>query len=109
MSKKPKHGDLQVWWVPQVPMKSFRVDVATVVEGKLLLDALAQYDLFQFHNNVKPDYSNAGGLQIFDANDHGDGPEGSWVDWYCEDGEDIEYYDLEDLRHRIPQTELTAR
>lgn len=24
---------LQVWWVPQVPMKAFTVDVATVEEG----------------------------------------------------------------------------
>ena len=34
---------LQVWWVPQVPMKAFTVDVATVEEGERnSLDKAAQ-------------------------------------------------------------------
>ncbi|GAG34679.1 unnamed protein product, partial [marine sediment metagenome] len=31
----PKKGDLQVWWIPQVPMKAFTVPVKTVEEAKL--------------------------------------------------------------------------
>ena len=69
---KPKTGSLKVWWIPQVPMKAFEVNVANVVEGKLLLDALAEYDLFQFKSKVKPDYSNAGGLVVFDGTE--------WID-----------------------------
>lgn len=71
-------GDLKVWWVPQVPMKAFEVDVASVEEAAKLLNVLADYDAFQFENNVKPDYCNAGGLMRYE-----DG------DWYDEEtGED---------------------
>jgi hypothetical protein len=72
---------LRVWWVPQVPMKAYYVDVSSVEEGVKIIDALAKYDLFQLANNIKPDYCNAGGLQMFDEEDKEDGPEGSWVDW----------------------------
>ena len=82
---------LRVWWIPQVPMSVFYIDVASIEEGVKIIDTLAEYDLFQYHNNVKPDYCNAGGLQMFDPNDDHDGPEGSWVDWYYET--DDNYYD----------------
>lgn len=66
---------LRIWWIPQIPGKSFEVEVANLVEAKLLLDVLARYDNFQFQHNIKPDYSNAGGVQEKDPND-------GWVDWY---------------------------
>lgn len=70
-------------------MKSFKVEVGTVLEGVKIMQVLADYDAFQFDNNIKPDYSNAGGLQMFDPSDDTDSPEGSWVDWYDEEsGED---------------------
>lgn len=75
-------GSLQVWWVPQVPMKAFEVDVATVAEGVKVMDVLAKYDDFQFKNRVKLDYCNAGGLRQWCA-DNGDGEPG-WEDWYDE-------------------------
>lgn len=90
----PKKGDLRVWWIPQVPMKSFYYPVKSIREAKMLLDALALYDKFQFDNRVKPDYSNAGGLQEYDPeNDDGEGD--CWTDWYNEDGEDIDNVDDE--------------
>ena len=70
-------GDLQVWWIPQVPMEPFTVDVKSVEEGVKILDTLAQYDLFQLKHNVKPDFSNAGGLCRWE--DEG------WEDWYDEE------------------------
>lgn len=78
-----KRGDLRVWWIPQVPMRAFRVPVKTVDEAILLLDTLADYDLFQYYNNVKPDYCNAGGLEVLDE-------DGDWCEWYDEDGYDID-------------------
>jgi hypothetical protein len=70
-------------------MKPFNVDVDSVAEGVKIMDVLAQYDLFQLENNIKPDYSNAGGLNMFDPDDKEDGPDGSWVSWYDEKtGED---------------------
>jgi hypothetical protein len=79
-----KPGDLSVWWVPQVPMQAFRVPVASVAMGVKLLEVLADYDSFEFENNVKPDYCNAGGLMQFDA-DIAD-----WRDWEGDLGEDFD-------------------
>lgn len=85
MPNKP--GDLQVWWIPQVPMHPFTVDVSTVEEGVRVMDILAKYDQFQFENNIKPDYCNAGGIQQF-CEDNGEGVPG-WEDWFDEEtGED---------------------
>ena len=81
-NKTPKDGDLQVWHIPQVPGKALNIAVATPQEGKRLMDVLAAYDLFQFHNRIKPDYSNASGLNVFEG--------GEWVTWYSEDGDDID-------------------
>jgi len=56
--------EYQVWWVPQVPMKPFTALVPSLDEGRRLCDVLAKYDDFQFKNKVKPDYCNAGGVQL---------------------------------------------
>ena len=58
-----KKGDLRVWHIPQVPMNSFKVEVENVKEAIKILNVLADYDIFQFKNKVKPDYSNASGLE----------------------------------------------
>jgi hypothetical protein len=70
-------------------MEPFFVNVDSVTEGVKIMDVLADYDIFQFENLVKPDYSNDGGIQMFDESDNTDSPDGSWVDW-CDDetGED---------------------
>ena len=82
---------LRVWWIPQVPGSPFYADVTSVQEGVLLMNTLARYDMFQYENNIKPDYANAGGLQEFDTEDKTDGPLGSWNDWFFEEG--AEYFD----------------
>ncbi|MCG7904607.1 MAG: hypothetical protein JAY60_19555 [Candidatus Thiodiazotropha weberae] len=80
---------LRVWWIPQIPGETFYTDVESVAEGVNMINTLARYDEFQFLNNIKPDYSNIGGLQMFDPEDTEDGPDGSWVDWCdLETGED---------------------
>lgn len=56
-------------------MKAFIVPVVSVEEAAKLHDVLADYDLFQYENNVKPDYCNVGGLSVFE--------DGEWVDWEC--------------------------
>jgi hypothetical protein len=67
-----KQGDLRVWWIPQVPMDAFFVPVETVEQGRWLERVLADYDIFQFENGVKPDYSNVGGVQVFEHDE--------WID-----------------------------
>ena len=76
---------LRVWWIPQVPMGAFYIPVESVEEGKKVLDMLAAYDAFQLQNRIKPDYSNAGGLQVYN-------PEiADYEDWYLETEDD--YFD----------------
>lgn len=79
---KPKKGSLEVWWIPQVPGKAFRVPVKNIQEATKIMDVLADYDTFQFEENIKPDYSNAGGLEVFDGKD--------WEEWSDEEGRDID-------------------
>jgi len=92
-----KVGDMRVWWIPQLPMEAFHVSVESVREGAKIISVLANYDIFQYENNVKPDYCNAGGLQIY-LEDAGEGAPG-WVDWYDDETgiddpvEFIEYFD----------------
>lgn len=70
---------MRVWHIPQIPGTPFTVEVSSVKEGVLLMNALAQYDIFQFENNIKPDYCNANGLEVFE--------DGEWTDWYYENGD----------------------
>ena len=66
-------------------MKPFYVPVRDLREAALLLKALADYDRFQFENNIKPDYCNTGGLMQLD--------EDGWWDWHDEDtGDDFDAY-----------------
>lgn len=70
---------LRVWWVPQIPCEPFIVPVTSVEEGAKILDVLADYDLFQYRNKIKSDFSNAGGLEEQD-------PEADeWVSWWDEE------------------------
>jgi len=86
---QPKQGDLRVWWIPQVPMKAFHVPVKDTEQAKLILDTLAFYDLFQLENHIKPDYSNAGGLEVYVDDINGEGKPG-WEEWEDEDGNNID-------------------
>ena len=74
---------LRVWWIPQIPMKPFYWPVATLAEAKNITELLAEYDQFQFDNNIKPDYSNVGGIEEYlgPINPGDDG-------WYDLDDED---------------------
>ncbi len=93
---KPTHGDLRVWWIPQIPGRSFHVPCGNTHNpdsyriARILLDTLARYDQFQLDHNIKPDYSNAGGLQVYCTNKEIDGcPD--WIDWLdSQDGETID-------------------
>lgn len=80
-----KHGDLKVWWMPQVLMDSFEVCVDDLEQAALLLSVLADYDDFQSEHNIKPGYCNVGGLVEYDSTT------GAWHDWVNEDGDDFYY------------------
>lgn len=78
-------AEFRVWWIPQVPGKAFEVSVGSWAAGKALEDVLARYDAFQFENNIKPDYCNAGGVQM----KHAVLTDGEWFD--LDDDEAEEY------------------
>lgn len=87
---------LRVWHIPQVPMKAFHVETDSLQEAVKIKNALADYDLFQYENNVKGDYANANGIEMWDESltdqDLVDMElEDRWVDWFYEDGN--EYFD----------------
>ncbi len=79
---EPTEGALRVWHIPQIPGKPFRVAVADIKQAKLVIDTLAQYDLFQYRNCIKPDYANASGLEVFE--------DGEWCEWCDDDGNNID-------------------
>lgn len=81
-------GALRVWHTPQIPGEPFHVRVDSPEEAQSVLDLLADYDRFQFENNIKPDYCNVQGLEVYEA-DAGEGEEG-WCEWCDEEtGDDI--------------------
>lgn len=80
---------LRVWHMPQVGGRdslgnpvAFYVGVADVNEAVHIINMLANYDLFQYNNDIKPDYTNANGLEVE--------VDGEWEEWFCpETGDDI--------------------
>jgi hypothetical protein len=61
-------------------MKPFRVPVPDIGSAKLIMSALAGYDMFQLEHNIKPDYANAGGLECYSQDD-----DSEWCEWYNEE------------------------
>ena len=43
--------------------------------------SLAHYERYQFEQNIKPDYSNVGGLEMFDGKE--------WEDWYDHEADEL--------------------
>ena len=85
-SAKIDVGTLRVWWIAQIPLKKnempFFVSVKTIKEAKKIIEILSMYDFYQLEHKIKPDYSNAGGLQEYDGKE--------WVEWEDEEGRDID-------------------
>lgn len=70
---------LRVAHFPQVPCKAFYVEgIKDVHDAKKVMDMLANYDMFQYENNIKPDYANASFLERWYADGEKDG---EWEDW----------------------------
>lgn len=93
---------LRVWWMPQVGIgQTFYIPVETIEGGKKIMDILAAYDLFQLQNNVKPDYVNAGGLEMWDEE------EKEWIDW-CIETEDDFFEDIDEYYEQCDKAEELA-
>lgn len=64
-------GDLKVWYIPQIPMPAFEVEVPDLATARIVHDALIGLSLFEFENRVKPDYSDAGGIVRWESDGEG--------------------------------------
>lgn len=84
----PKSPKFRVWHMPQLPGPTFYVYVDTLKEARVVEDTLAFYDLFQFENKIKPDYSNFAGIERFDA--EGDPGDEEGLQWEEVDPEETE-------------------
>lgn len=75
----------RLWHIPQIPGKSFKVESSNLEYLANLCDVLQRYDLFQYENNIKPDYVNISGIEVWE--DVGEG-----YHWYSLD--DCEVSDI---------------
>lgn len=78
----PKVGELCVWHNPQVGrVGNFFYPVASVDQAKIVLNLLADYDLWQYENRVKGDYASASGLIVFEGAIPDDEDHDGWCEW----------------------------
>lgn len=61
----------------------FFVEVKNIKEAWFILNVLWKYDMFQYSNCIKGDYSSVSGLEYFDEY------ENDWCEWYDDNGLDI--------------------
>lgn len=64
----------RVWWIPQIPLrrgqKPFYAEAPNFKTALLIDETLGRYDIYQYENRVKPDFSNVGGIQVWDATEN---------------------------------------
>jgi hypothetical protein len=79
---------LRVSHFPQIHCKPFITEVESIKEAKKIFDVLANYDLFQYENKIKPDYANMTILEYWDIE------ENEWLEWHDEENDYTleEYY-----------------
>lgn len=92
-------GDLLVVYIPQVPMKPYEVyvtrrsgssDSAYLERAAEILDAVVGLSIFEFENNIKPDYSDYAAILRYESD--GDGG----FDWCDVDEEEYAALTSED-------------
>lgn len=89
-------NQLRVWHIPQVPGKAFYVPVNNIAHAVIVLMALSEYDVFEHENNIKPDYSNASGLEEY-VKYPGESTY-EWCEWMDDDGDNIDVYELDGVK-----------
>ena len=89
-----------VYWFPVAPMNQpMNLPVPSPVAAGWAIDLLAWFDLYQAEHNLRPDFSNAGGLTV-------SGKDGEPENWYSDDGEDFDDW-WEENREDHPLTDET--
>lgn len=88
LTDDPREGDFRVWYIPQVPMAAFTVDVSDYATGRELLEVLGRFSLYEYIHRVKGDYADAGGISRWESDGYGG------FDW-CDVDEDEMAQELE--------------
>ena len=75
MTQEHIEGDLRLFYIPQVPMKPYFVymtrrdgqtDAALLEQTLFTLNAVVGLSIFEYDNNIKPDYSDVAGIERFE-------------------------------------------
>ena len=80
----PTEGSIRVWYIPQVPMEAFEVDVPDLATAQLVLNTLGKFSYFEYTRRVKPDYADFGGIHRYEKDLDGG------LDWFEVDDNEIE-------------------
>lgn len=98
----PKVGDLCVWHNPQVgAVSSFFYPVPNLETAKLVINMLADYDLWQYENRIKGDYANATGLIVYEGALEGEEDHDGWFEW----SDEHTGYDINELMRYADEPE----
>lgn len=86
MSTQPNEDDIRVWYIPQIPMEPYVVHVpnGSLGEAVRIREAIIGLSIFEFEHNVKPDYSDAAGIERYEIDGEGG------FDWYEIDESELE-------------------
>lgn len=59
------------YYIPQVPMKAFEFETDDLVLAQTVLEQIVSFSIYEFENNVKPDYSDAAGIVRWEEDGEG--------------------------------------
>lgn len=80
----------RAWYIPQVPMESFKFECDTAEEAIMIYTAIVKFSIFEFKNRVKPDYSDAWWVQYYNE-DIQDWEDLENLEWYEDWGDELEF------------------
>ena len=56
----------KIFYIPQVPMPAFEREYEDFETAKEVLNAIINFSIFEYDNNVKPDYSDVAGISYWE-------------------------------------------
>lgn len=56
----------KIFYIPQFPMPAFEREYEDFETAKEVLNAIINFSIFEYDNNVKPDYSDVAGISYWD-------------------------------------------
>lgn len=69
-------------YVPQVPMKGIVIEAPSLEKAVYALESMIALSVFEYDNNVKPDYSDMAVIERWDGDEWEDVDEDEWAHIY---------------------------